>query len=179
MRMKVSINNPLPNPPPSKGEGTISSFPSKGGGMKRNVSRRKSVGRAKALRRTLTEVEKILWHHLRAKRFSGYKFRRQYPVGPYIADFASVQARLIIELDGSQHAWRCNDDKKRDTFLRREGFRILRFWNNEVHDNLEAVLQTIYDALSSSLSLKEKSGFTKIPSPFEGRGQPAKRAGEG
>ncbi len=159
MKMEESFDNPLPNPPPSKGEGIRENacFSSKGEGMKRSVSRRKRgpLGHAKRLRRTLTEMEKILWYHLRAKRFSGYKFRRQYPVGQYIADFASIQCHLIIELDGSQHAWRSDDDKRRDKFLRGEGFRVLRFWNNEVHENLEGVLQTIHKALlPSPLPLK-------------------------
>lgn len=138
--------------------------------MKRNVSRRKkvSVGNAKKLRRELTDVERILWYHLRAKRFSGYKFRRQYPVGQYVADFASIRAHLIIELDGSQHAWRSDKDKIRDAFLKREGFKVLRFRNNEVHENLEGVLKTIHAALLLS------------PLPLKGEGNERKAfVGEG
>lgn len=83
---------------------------------------------AKKLRQNMTDAEQLLWRHLRAHRLSGQKFRRQQPIGPYIVDFVHFGARLIIEADGGQH----NDnaeDRMRDAYLHRHGFRVLRFWN--------------------------------------------------
>src|SRR6516225_8322257 len=97
---------------------------------------------AKALRKTMTEAEQLLWRHLRAHRMSDQKFRRQQPVGPYIVDFVHFGARLVVEADGGQH----NDstgDARRDAWLRSQGFRVLRFWNNDILQNIEAVLEVI------------------------------------
>jgi very-short-patch-repair endonuclease len=93
-----------------------------------------------------TEAEHKLWRALRAHRFSGYKFRRQEPLGNYIADFVCYRPRLVIEVDGSQHE--ANDyDKRRDRWLTSQGFRVLRFWNIDVLKNLSGVLDTIADAI--------------------------------
>jgi len=100
-----------------------------------------SLRLAKRLRRNLTEAEKRLWYLLRAHRFQNLKIKRQVPIGPYIADFVSFQYRLIIEVDGGQHAG--NVDQKRDEWLEREGFRVLRFWNNDVLKHTELVLAEI------------------------------------
>ena len=100
-----------------------------------------SLRLAKRLRRNLTEAEKRLWYLLRAHRFQNLKIKRQAPIGPYIADFVSFQYRLIIEVDGGQHAG--NVDRKRDEWLEREGFRVLRFWNNDVLKHTELVLAEI------------------------------------
>lgn len=102
---------------------------------------------AKHLRSRMTESENRLWRHLRAHRLNGEKFRRQQPIGPYVVDFVHFGARLIVEADGGQH----NDaprDKQRDNWLREQGFRVLRFWNNEITGNLEGVLATIMDAVT-------------------------------
>lgn len=100
--------------------------------------------RARELRRAQTANEMLLWRQLRNRRFAGEKFRRQHPIEPYIVDFVCLSRRLIVELDGGQHAERRNAyDLKRDDYLRSRGFRILRFWNNEVFDNLEGVLDRI------------------------------------
>jgi very-short-patch-repair endonuclease len=98
---------------------------------------------AKALRRNATDAERILWQHLRAKHMEGVKFRRQQPIEGYIVDFVSFKKRLIIELDGGQHATDKQKDHVRDTCLIRNGFKVLRFWNNDVMKNLEGVLETI------------------------------------
>jgi very-short-patch-repair endonuclease len=90
------------------------------------------LSNAKALRRNLTEAEQRLWYHLRAHRFMGYKFKRQKPIGRYIVDFACLEHRLIIELDGGQHSEQAVYDQQRDTWLRSQGYTILRFWNNDV-----------------------------------------------
>jgi very-short-patch-repair endonuclease len=100
---------------------------------------------ARELRRKMTDAEHALWKELR-KHGLGWRFRRQFPVPPYIADFACVEARLIIEADGGQHA-RSSDDDLRDAELRRQGWRVLRFWNNEILANPQGVLRTIAEAL--------------------------------
>lgn len=102
--------------------------------------------RARALRQHMTDAERLLWHHLRAHRLCGQKFRRQHPIGPYIVDFVHFGARLIIEADGGQHNG-STDDAVRDAWLKRQGFTVLRFWNDEILLNIEAVLEAILDAL--------------------------------
>ncbi|MCE3233643.1 MAG: 8-amino-7-oxononanoate synthase [Rickettsiaceae bacterium] len=102
---------------------------------------------ARALRRNLTEVEKKLWQQLRDKRFQSYKFRRQMPLGNYIVDFACWDKKLIIELDGGQHSEQQEYDQERTVYLEGLGFKVIRFWNNDVTKNLEGVLQSIASAL--------------------------------
>ncbi|MEW5562318.1 endonuclease domain-containing protein [Enterobacter asburiae] len=103
----------------------------------------------KYLRSHQTSEENRLWYLLRAKRFYGYKFKRQMPVGPYIADFACFRGRLIVELDGGQHADDAGNDAKRTAYLSARGWRVLRFWNNEFRMNEEAVLMSILEHLTS------------------------------
>jgi very-short-patch-repair endonuclease len=95
----------------------------------------------------MTEAEKKLWRILRGKRFSGFKFRRQAPIGAYVVDFFCPSAQLIIELDGGQHADRIAHDRRRTEFLERAGYRALRFWNNELNENEQGVLTIIGQAL--------------------------------
>jgi very-short-patch-repair endonuclease len=102
---------------------------------------------ARALRRNATEAEKIIWRLLRDRRLDRVKFRRQVPVGPFIADFASVEHRLIVEVDGSQHADSIYD-ADRTSFLTRSGWRVVRFWNSDVIDNTEVVWESIRLALA-------------------------------
>ena len=111
------------------------------------------------MRSASTDAEHRLWQLLRAKRFADHKFRRQVPIDHYIVDFLCVARRLIVELDGGQHGG--THDLRRDLYLRTQGFRILRFWNNELFENEEGVMQRISDALQSPLP---------NPSPAEGRG---------
>jgi very-short-patch-repair endonuclease len=96
----------------------------------------------------MTESEKTLWRHLRAHRLNGEKFRRQQPIGPYVVDFVHFGARLIVEADGGQHN-AAPGDKRRDNWLRQQGFTVLRFWNHEIMGNLEGVLATILDAVTN------------------------------
>jgi very-short-patch-repair endonuclease len=98
---------------------------------------------AKSLRKRQTEAEKLLWWHLRSKQINSLKFRRQEPNGPYIADFVCFEKRLVIELDGGQHAVEQEKDKEREGWFYKEGFRILRFWNTEVLQNIEGVVEVI------------------------------------
>lgn len=104
---------------------------------------------ARMLRRRSTNVEKILWQKLKGRQLEGYKFRRQQPVGPYIVDFVNFEKRIVIELDGGQHAIRKDSDKKRDAWLKAEGFEVLRFWNNDLFENLEGILEVIRKTLLS------------------------------
>lgn len=94
-----------------------------------------------------TAEEHALWRQLRAKRFSGWKFRRQQPLGRFIVDFVCFAQRLIVELDGAQHAKASEYDGYRDGWLKQQGFRVLRFWNNEWSVQPEAVLEAIWQAL--------------------------------
>jgi very-short-patch-repair endonuclease len=99
--------------------------------------------RARTMRGAPTDSELGLWRLLRDRRLSGFKFRRQVPVGPYIVDFLCVGAKLIVEADGSQHA-ESPRDTIRDAYLESHGWKVLRFWNNEVLRNREGVLETIF-----------------------------------
>ena len=103
-------------------------------------------GFARQLRRRMTDAENRLWFHLRNRALDGRKFRRQVPVGPYVVDFACVQARLAVELDGGQHAGNLKDPA-RTAFLRKQGYRVLRFWNNDVLQRTDAVLEQVLTAL--------------------------------
>ena len=100
---------------------------------------------ARALRKRSTDAEKLLWQHLRNRAFQGIKFRRQHPFGPYIVDFISLERNLIIELDGGQHGQQENRarDEIRDSYFRGKGYKVLRFWNNDIFTNLEGVLEAI------------------------------------
>ena len=98
---------------------------------------------ARQLRKNQTEAESILWNRLRSRQIAGTKFRRQQPIENYIVDFVSLKKRIIIELDGGQHAEGRKRDNARDKILEGNGFKVLRFWNNEVFENLEGVLEVI------------------------------------
>jgi very-short-patch-repair endonuclease len=105
--------------------------------------------RAKELRHTETEAEQIIWSWLRTKKLNGVKFRRQEPVGKYIVDFVSFEKKLIIEIDGGQHSLEENriNDTVRTEWLQSQGFRVIRFWNNDVSSNLDGVITRIKEAL--------------------------------
>ena len=97
---------------------------------------------ARRLRRDATDVERILWRALKEK-FPAWKFRRQHPIGRRVADFACPARRLVIELDGGQHGERQDADTRRSAELSEYGYRVVRFWNNDVLGNLEGVLETV------------------------------------
>jgi very-short-patch-repair endonuclease len=122
--------------------------------------------RARRLRRDQTEAERRLWTRLRARQLCGAKFRRQYPVGPFIVDFCCFEHRLVVELDGGQHATQTAADQRRSAFLRSLGYRVLRFWDNEAMEDIDAVLQQILQALDDSNPAPDPS---PVPSPT-GRG---------
>ncbi|MEA3411171.1 MAG: endonuclease domain-containing protein [Pseudomonadota bacterium] len=103
--------------------------------------------RARQLRRELTDAERALWRHLRQRQVAGLRFRRQHPLGRYIVDFACLDARLVIEVDGGQHGEREDYDEERTAWLQQRGFRVLRFWNNEVLNNIYGVMERITEAI--------------------------------
>jgi very-short-patch-repair endonuclease len=106
--------------------------------------------RARQLRRNPTEVERLLWQRLQFWQVAGFKFRRQQALGDYIADFICFERRLIVEIDGGQHADLGIYDAKRDAWLRDQGFIVLRFWNSDVLQNMDGVLQVIGENLRST-----------------------------
>jgi very-short-patch-repair endonuclease len=146
----------VPSPSPLAGEGKLS----RSGSRERGRRLSKLRDRAKDMRSESTDAEHRLWQLLRAHRFAGYKFRRQVPLDYYVADFVCLAERLIIELDGGQHA-ESTKDERRDAYLKSQGFRVLRFWNNELFTNEEGVLETILSALLSP----------PLPNPSPARGE--------
>lgn len=123
-----------------------------------------TTSRARELRRRPTDAERHLWRFLR-RQYLGCRFRRQVPIGPYIADFASLSPRIVVEIDGGQHTVQRPYDRARDQFMRDQGFIVLRFWSNEVLLQTEAVLQVIWQRI------REPDAPPSCPSPA--------RAGEG
>ena len=99
------------------------------------------------LRNDPTDAERLLWRHLKSRQIERCKFRRQHPYGDYILDFVCLERRVVVELDGSQHFDAAEYDQRRSRFLELAGFKVLRFWNNEVYGELEGVLEVIRGAL--------------------------------
>ena len=146
----------MPSPSPLAGEGKLLRSDSRERGRRLSKLR----DRAKQMRSQQTDAEHRLWQILRAHRFAGYKFRRQVPIDFYIADFICFAERLIIELDGGQHA-ESRRDEKRDAYLHSQGFRVLRIWNNDLFTNEEGVAEAILAALRSP----------PLPNPSPARGE--------
>ena len=136
----------MTSPSPISGEGGARSR-SEWEGEGVSPTRKELLARAKWMRANPTQAERRLWLMLRDRRFAAFKFRRQQVIEPYIVDFACFAERLIIEADGSQHADN-KDDERRDAYLRRHGFRVLRFWNNHILGEGEAVAAAIFAAIS-------------------------------
>ena len=131
--------------------------------------------RAKQLRSNTTEPERVLWRALKRIPVYGTHFRRQVPIGPYVADFACLKARLLIELDGGHHAQGeiAAKDEARTPWLEQEGYRVVRFWNAELSENLNGVLDTIYAALYGS----PQSEAVALPTPPRPDGRPSPSRG--
>src|SRR5262249_55306504 len=127
-----------------------------------------TTSRARALRARMTDAERKLWFALRDRRFANFKFRRQVPVGPFIADFICCTARVVVEVDGGQHA-DASTDHRRDRWFAANDFLVLRFWNNDVLSNLEGVLTSILHALREHTPHPARAARGR-PSPARGEG---------
>lgn len=121
---------------------------------------------AKILRKRPTDAEKTMWRHLRGRRLEGFKFRRQEPIGNYVADFACYEKRIIVEVDGGQH---CREkDGERDRWFEGQGFKVLRFWNNEVLKNTPGVWDVIRKHCLSHPPLTPPIEGGEVSSPLVG-----------
>ena len=109
---------------------------------------RKPHKNARTLRKEMPSAEKRLWFFIRKRQLGDFRFRRQHTIGPYIADFACVEAMLVIELDGDSHGSDKSAiyDERRNAFMEAQGWIVLRFWNSEIYENIDGVLTTILDA---------------------------------
>lgn len=132
--------------------------PAGGEGEARQPARELLKARARAMRHEPTEAERKLWHLLRDRRFSGFKFRRQVQIGRYIVDFACPAKRLIVEADGGQHA-ESGYDAERDAWLAAQGFRIRRFWNADILTNPDEVRDTLWNDLDGATIQEGVSGW--------------------
>jgi very-short-patch-repair endonuclease len=152
-----------------------------GGGVgergRSTAERSSALRKAKQMRSEPAETEHRLWQILRAKRFGDWKFRRQARIGRYTPDFVCHRAKLIVEVDGGHHS--PEKDRARDEWLGSHGFRILRFWDNDIFTNEEGVLTVIASALEASAAASSHDGRTPLPnpSPTRGEGQEEKRLG--
>jgi very-short-patch-repair endonuclease len=146
--------NPSPGRSPSPGAlrrpaGSRPPSPARGEGNEpaaRDVVPSKPVSLARGLRARMTDAERKLWFALRDRRFANFKFRRQVPIGPYVADFVCFERRVVIEVDGGQHAGSARDER-RDSWLSANNFLVLRFWNNDVLSNIDSVLLALLETL--------------------------------
>ena len=115
---------------------------------------------SRKLRAASTDAERLMWSRLRGRQLHGTKFRRQHPLGVYVLDFVCLEAGLVVEVDGSQHV-DSDGDAVRDAWLAVRGLRVLRFWNNEVMNNIDGVLEVVMQAISAP---------PPQPSPSKGEG---------
>jgi very-short-patch-repair endonuclease len=117
----------------------------------RQAAGTEALARVRQMRRSATAPERLIWNALRSRRLGGFKFKRQVWIGAYIADFLCAEAKVIVELDGSQHSDAADYDRQRDASLAEAGYLSLRFWNNDVIENLEGVLRTVQQACEARL----------------------------
>ncbi|MGZ8415714.1 MAG: endonuclease domain-containing protein [Methyloceanibacter sp.] len=166
-------SKPQSNPSPLVGEG----FPSrscasealrKSRGGKGEGASSPAVAKARSLRGRMTDAERKLWYMLRGRRFADAKFRRQVPLGNYVADFLSFETRVVVEVDGGQHSDNASDIA-RDDWFRSQGFTVVRFWNSDVLKNLEGVFTQL------STIVEESTPHPKPPSPTRGEGKRSAR----
>jgi very-short-patch-repair endonuclease len=134
---------------------------------------------ARQLRQTPTEAELRLWSRLRGKQLDGFRFRRQHPIGPYVADFFCPEAKLIVEVDGGQHA---EDSPTRTDWIESQGYRVVRLWNNEALANTDGALTVILDALHAQMfppgvSAQHSDGGTIPPTRRPKRRRPPPQGG--
>ena len=120
-----------------------------------------NTARARQLRKSLTDAERVLWNILRNRQVLGYRFRRQAPIGPYIVDFVCFENRLVIEVDGGQHVEQADYDADRTGWLEGAGYRVMRFWNNQVLEEREAVRDAVWSgsaAITPILTFPRRGG---------------------
>jgi very-short-patch-repair endonuclease len=132
-------------------------------------TKHKTLARAIRLRAEMTEAEKKLWRYLRGRQLDSRQFRKQVEIDDYVVDFCCLKARLVIEVDGGQHNARAAQDEARTRYLNAQGYRVIRFWNNEVLQNIDGVLQEIVRALQLP-RLRDVSHPHPNPPPIRGRG---------
>ena len=137
-----------------------------------------NIQRARDLRKHPTEAEHRLWRRLQRRQIADAKFRRQQPLGPYIVDFVCLEHRLIVEIDGGQHAGQATADERRTLWLEQRGFRVLRFWNNEVLAHTDDVAQAIFNFIRSQGVIASTPHLNPPPQggrrdqePAQGRGR--------
>lgn len=121
------------------------------------------TSRARQFRRNQTPIEAAFWRRLRNSQLNGYKFRRQYVIGPYVADFYCAECRLVVELDGESHGYQGDYDRARTAWMNENGYHVVRFSNKDVGVDLDGVLTTIFN-------ICEERTLTPVPSPSEGEG---------
>ena len=107
-----------------------------------------SLSNAKRLRKNQTDAERKIWQNIRNRQLGDFKFKRQYPVGPYILDFVCIDKKLVVEIDGGQHMERQEKDRERTRYLEVKGYRVIRFWNDQVVKETPAVLESILEYLN-------------------------------
>jgi very-short-patch-repair endonuclease len=141
------------------------------------------IDTARRLRRDSTDAERRIWYRVRGGRIGGAKFRRQQPIGRYVVDFVCQEAKLIVELDGGQHAQRTAADAARTRWLESQGYRVIRFWNNDVLNNTEGVLAEIMKHVSVSSAPSPPAplprGERGVSRSAPRRGSPSPLMGEG
>jgi very-short-patch-repair endonuclease len=160
------------NPSPGRSLRSRPSSPARGEGMEPDAPAEATSARtirARALRARMTDAERKLWFALRDRRFANFKFRRQVPVGPFIADFLCYPARVVVEVDGGQHA-DSTTDRRRDRWFAANNFLVLRFWNNDVLSNLEGVLTSILQTVLEQTPHPDRASRGR-PSPARGEGR--------
>ncbi|MBI1374837.1 MAG: DUF559 domain-containing protein [Phycisphaera sp.] len=133
----------------------------------------RTTARARSLRKDSSTPERVLWGYLRDRRLDGFKFRRQFPIGPYVAGFCCPDTSLIVELDGDSHIGRADYDERRADFIRNEGYRVLRIAVQDMIDTPDAVAETIlhWCEHSDRIDIHAPNNGAPIPSPSEGEGQ--------
>jgi len=112
------------------------------------MKKRRNIGTARKLRSSMTDAEHALWRVLRSRQLAGFKFRRQHSIGPFVVDFVCLEHKLIIEVDGGHHAEQPDADAGRTEYLEGQGYRVLRFWNNEVLTEMEGVALRVLATLT-------------------------------
>src|SRR5215472_1974494 len=151
------------SPPPPRGGGPGWGDDAEDGSVVKKEPSPGARDRARTLRRAMTEAERRLWQMLRSRQNQGWRFRRQVPIGGFIADFVCHEARLIVEIDGGQHDPSTEEETGRTRFLEGEGYRVLRFWSNEVLDNPEGVRSAITEHLQRDDPRAHSTGHPHPP----------------